>query len=185
MLGGTVATIVLTNLIPAAIANGPCGYTANQSTYILEPVVAMANGDITGDLVVTADIYNKLDASGCMVVYGEEDGTDTGMPTKSQQVVKIYQNITVHPGLTVTFQVPVMAGYGAVPGAEFMIKAALYLPGTVQQSGGLLAPTQFVPGYYMVSVPWMPGYFTTSSGGTTPTKTAPTGSDYITHVFGP
>jgi hypothetical protein len=197
MLGGTVATIVVTNLIPAAINNGPVGYTVDltpgSTTFGQEvPVNAMANGDITGDMVITADIYNKIDPLGCLAVYtsGNDPLTtlplDDGGASKEQAVVKIYKNITVHPGLTVTFQVPIVAGMAAVPGAEFMIKAALYLPGTVTVTSGVtsgkLTPTNIAT---MVSVPWMPGYFLTSTGGTTPTNVTPTLPATITKAFGP
>jgi hypothetical protein len=164
MLGGTVATVVVTNLIPAPISNGPCGVTADPITKVEIPVIALANGDITGDLYVTADIYNYVDLSGCLAVFDSAPGTKDGLPSAPDTVVKVYENITVHPGMTVTFQIPIIAGMGAVPGADFMIKAALYVP----DSGGM--------------IPWAPGYYELVAG--TPIKTQPMVGMPIA-VFGP
>jgi len=152
MLGGTVATIVVTNLVPAPINNGPCGYTVDPLTGLMTPVSATRNGDIVGDLVVSADVYNNINPTGCLAVYTSAAGLNDGMPSQSQIAVKVYPNITIHPGMTVTFQVPVVAGLGAVPGAEFMLKAQLAIPGTV-----VVTP---LTGVITAITPWTAGTLT-------------------------
>jgi hypothetical protein len=182
---GTLVTLTLTNNIPEAIANGAYSYTASRSTGLLVPVTAMANGDITGDVVITADIYNNIDPNGCLVVYTNTttgNGSNaTGEASTPDQIVKIYRDITVHPGKTVQFAIPIAAGKTAVPGAEFMIKAAMYLPGTF----GVDKPAGW-PSVW--PVPWMPGYLTYTGfalGDNVPTSTLPTDLTKITRVFGP
>jgi len=137
---GTIATITLTNNIEAPLVNG----TQIAST------VAKLHGDIVGDLVVSADVYNLRDVTGCLVSYTATNstsemiaygGTPTGMPSRSTQIVKIYPNVTVHPGGTVTFQVPISGGAQAIVGANFMIKASLAMPGTAGVTPGDLDGT--------------------------------------------
>jgi len=125
--GGTVATVVLTNNIPAPLPNGtPVGMVQviPNDMLSIRPASISAGGDLIGDLIVTADVYNNLDARGCLTVY---NSLPAGMGTEGERsgtaTVKIYPDIVVHPGMTVTFQVPVMPGQQAVPGAEFMLKA--------------------------------------------------------------
>jgi len=173
---GAIATVTLTNLIEGPLVNG---------TKIANEVVTQ-NGDLTGNLVVTADVYNVLNPCGCLTTYDTETSwlmptggfyyglagecyadaaalaTAAGMaasvgvttPTTEQQdfidsvaakiyaspagagnyvpnglpsgndvVIKVYPDITVHPGGTVTFQVLVAPGDFAPVGANFMIKA--------------------------------------------------------------
>jgi len=171
MCGGDVTTVTLTNNIGEAINNGGYTMTMNPATGIMEPVGAIANGDITGDVVVTADVYNVIHRDACLTTYRSnataEDGGASG-----HVIVKIARNITVHPGGSVSFIIPVVPGTLAVPGAEFLLKAALYLPGTVtgmeadgdlecvSAAGGIETfinvlgnlVAQFKP------IPWMPGY---------------------------
>jgi hypothetical protein len=177
-----LATITLTNLIEAPLANG--SKVGSQTV--------MQNGDLTGNLIVSADVYNSINPCDCIASYdsgtnwttlpqgtlytgltgecypdatvraslelaaaglfGITNLTDAqndvldkfaaaayaaanysganapnGLPTKSDVIIKIYDNVTVHPGGTVTFQVPIIAGQFAPPGANFMIKAVFDL----------------------------------------------------------
>jgi len=125
--GGTLATVVLTNNIPAPLMNGAAVGRIEvkpNDMQSIKPASISNSGDLTGDLYVTSDIYNNLDPTGCLTVYNSLPlgAGDDGV--KSETVtVKIFPDITVHPGLTVTFQVLVMPGQMAVPGAEYMLKA--------------------------------------------------------------
>lgn len=148
--GGTVATVVLTNNIPAPLnmgtSVGKVVGLEGATPGIFPAIIGNGCGDLTGDLYVTADIYNELDPSGCLTVYNSAAyGLGTpGAPSTSHQVVKIYKGITVHPGLTVTFQVPVLPGAAAVPGAEFMLKAQFCNVTGLMDGTTLTSPTSIM-----------------------------------------
>jgi len=59
---GAIATITLTNLIEGPLVNGTKvgDFTVTQ------------NGDLTGNLVVSADVYNVLNPCGCLTTYDTE-----------------------------------------------------------------------------------------------------------------
>jgi len=162
--GGDITTIVVTNLIGEPIPLGPYGQTMDSDVTsptfgTLVPINSMAYGDITGDVVVTADVYNTINVLGCLATYNSNTGvgesftpTD-GLPS-AQVVVKIMQDITIHPGGTVSFIVPVIPGKSAVAGAEFLLKAAMYLPNTF----GTADQKAWTPGYFTYNGMAAPGY---------------------------
>jgi hypothetical protein len=106
---GDIATVVLTNLIPEPLPNYTPYMKDLQTTGFI-----MRNGDLTGNVTVTAALYNTFDKTGCMGVWPDASPAST-------QVIK-FENITVHPGKTVTFQVPIFPAY-APAGAIFLLKS--------------------------------------------------------------
>jgi hypothetical protein len=114
--GGALATITVTNNIPAPLNNGTA--IGRYGPLPGVPEMITANGDLTGDIIITADVENVIEPDGCIAVYP---------PTMTQNVVvKRYDDITVHPGGTVTVQVPILPGMQAIPGALFMLKAEFF-----------------------------------------------------------
>ena len=99
--GGDMCTVTLTNLIPAPIPN--------------VPYVVTKHGDIGGNLTVTADVFNTFNPMGCINVYA---------PSTNVTVIT-FPNVVCHPGLTVTFTVPIAPGFYSEPGAVFLLKAEL------------------------------------------------------------
>jgi hypothetical protein len=176
--GGDITTVTLTNLISEPLAVGPYGRVLDQTTGMLKSVNVMANGDITGDVVVTADVYNNLYVYGCLTTYNSNTSvvnyTTNGLPSASV-VVKVMRNITVHPGGSVSFIVLVAPGMGAVSGAEFLLKASLFLPGTFT---GL---TNGVP--TTGAITWKPGWYVSDTYAN-PTDSTVTSAQGQANVFG-
>lgn len=107
---GDMATVVLTNLIPEPLPN----FTPYMKDLATTGTI-MANGDLTGDVEITAALYNTFDKSGCMGIWPD--------PTAPSTKVITFANVTVHPGRTITFQVPIFPAM-APAGAIFLLKAA-------------------------------------------------------------
>ena len=130
--GGDITTLTLTNLISEPVKNGPYTTETLPPDYIMKAVNTMANGDITGDVVVTADVYNIMYYGGCIATYQSTASNSTAVEgVHSDNVtIKVLEDITVHPGSSLSFIIPVFPGAQAVPGAEFMLKAALYKAGS-------------------------------------------------------
>jgi hypothetical protein len=152
MGGGDLVTVSITNNIEEPINNGSYGITMDLATMTMIPVNATRHGDIEGDLVITADVYNIIFMDGCIYTYGSNNTTQDG-EASANVVLKILRNIVVHPGMTVNFLVPVVPGLAAVAGAELLLKAEFYIPGTFTTYG--------------TGTPWMPG----DSTGLTPPAT--------------
>jgi len=112
--GGDMTTVTVTNNIPAPLNNGTG--IGRYGPFPGAPEKIMDNGDLTGDLLITADVYNVIDPDGCIAVFPT-------MMTQHDVIVKVYDNITVHPAGTVTFTCPVLPGLQAIPGGEYMLKA--------------------------------------------------------------
>lgn len=87
--GGDMATVVVTNLIPEVLAN--------------VPMTIVQNGDLTGDITVTAEVYTPVFTTGVV---------SWTAPVAPVAVVT-FAGVTVHPGLTVTATVPVIPALAA------------------------------------------------------------------------
>jgi hypothetical protein len=88
---GTLALVTVTNNIAEPIANGSYG-----------SVIVTKNGDIRGNVVVTADVFMPIPPA----VEGVLVYTDL-TPPDSVTIMTI-PDIIIHPGKSVVFQVPVL-----------------------------------------------------------------------------
>jgi len=108
---GVIATVTVTNNIAEPIANAT------------SPVAVNHNGDIRGNIVVTADAFsmNMVPDEGVMT-YSETDAAPDSIS------IATFPNIIIHPGKSVVFQVPVNAPLLSV--GQFLNVKAEYVGAT-------------------------------------------------------
>jgi len=137
--GGDLCTVVVTNLLEGPVSNG----TTVASPYVVvngakyqANVVATRRGDLVGNIVVTADVWNTYVAQGQCVMSWPDLGSVSGN-VASFPIVQV-PDVVVHPAASVTFTFPINPAQNAVPGAIFMFKAKFVMGGTVGMNGLLI-----------------------------------------------
>jgi hypothetical protein len=93
-----MATVVVENLIEEPLVN--------------DGVTVVQNGDLTGNVTVTADVYAPAPSGGISTY-----------PTLTAVPVIAFPGLTVHPGRTITLLVPIVPTAATLPGSLFVFQA--------------------------------------------------------------
>jgi len=145
--GGDMCTVVVTNLLEGPVSNGTtvaspymvfCTNPLDLLTYskLQVNVAATRRGDLVGNIVVTADVWNTYQAQGQCVMSWPD--LDTVAGNVSAFPIITVPDIVVHPAASVTFTFPVNPAQNAVPGALFLYKAKFDMTGGTAGMNGLI-----------------------------------------------
>jgi hypothetical protein len=117
MGSGLFGTLVIENLVEEPLANGTAVIVKGSPAFITE------QGDLTANISVTADVYNDLDPTGCILsVNPGTNGSPVAEHSLANPLIR-FEDVTVHPGRTVTMQFPIIPGASAISGASYLLKA--------------------------------------------------------------